>query len=228
MKRVWFTFKIIESILGLCCLGYHARGFLNITYIQSHYTYVAVFGGFSLMAMFGCLSICLKEPVSALREGLLNCIAAIAFILVSLNSMYHAEKDFHLMYLSADVADDIEEEHLEEVELTQPPHPFFKYSKAQSVAALCCGSLFLLHAILAFDLSWSGGGESFEVSDDDDEIDEGSIAEEGDKVQLRLPYYVFGKKVHEWLNHYEWFNSLADVTVNNKNNEQELKEVHFR
>ncbi|XP_065364775.1 uncharacterized protein LOC135957876 [Calliphora vicina] len=221
MKRVWFIFKIIESILGLCCLGYHARGFLNITYIQDHYTYVAVFGGFSLMAMFGCLSICLKEPVSALREGLFNIIAAIAFILVSMNSMYHAEKDFHLMYLSADVIDDIEEEHLEEVELTEQPHPFFKYSKAQSVAALCCGSLFLLHAILAFDLALIDSSDETLEDDSEDEYEE-SKAEEGGKGQ-RLPFYVFGKNVHEWLNRYEWFNTLADAANINK---EELMEVN--
>ncbi|KAM7347532.1 uncharacterized protein ACRADG_007100 [Cochliomyia hominivorax] len=219
MKRIWFTFKIIESILGLCCLGYHARGFLNISNIQDHYTYVAVFGGFTLMAMFGCLSICLKEPVSAVREGILNTMAALAFILVSMNSMYHAEKDFHLMYLSTDATSNVKEEHLQEVELTQPPHPFFKYSKAQSVSALCCGSLFLLHAILAFDLAITGTDERTEDSDEESSVEEENIYGE------RLTYYVFGKKTHEWLNRYEWFNTLADVTIEIKK-EEELAEIN--
>lgn len=224
MKRVWFLFKVIESILGLCCLGYHARGFLNINYIQDHYTYVAVFGGFTLMAMFGCLSICLKEPVSALREGTLNSIAAIAFILVSLNSMYHAEKDFHLMYLSADTSFHIEEEHLEEEELTEQPHPFFKYSKAQSVAALCCGSLFLLHAILAFDLAMSISDERFQgESDQESNADEDNFSDGGIGVES-LPFYVFGKQIHKWLNRYEWFNILSDKTVE-VNSPQQLADI---
>lgn len=221
MKRVWFIFKIIESVLGLCCLGYHARGFLNINHIHQHYTYVAAFGGFSLMAMFGCLSICLKESVSPLREGALNIFAASAFILVSLNSMYHAEKDFHLMYLSADVSEVIEEEHLEEMELTEPPHPFFKYSKAQSVAALCCGCLFLLHAILAFDLAMIDSDELSEISDDYDE----SVEDQEVSGQQRMPFYVFGKQVHGWLNQFEWFSTLADVP--NSNKDEELVEVGF-
>ena len=197
MRRIWFTFKIFEVMLGLSCLGYHARGFLSITNIQDHYAYVAVFAGFTLMAMFGCISICLKETVSPVREGCLNMFAAIAFISVSINSMYHAEKDYYLMYLTAET---IETEALEELEISDQPHPFFKYSKAQSIAALCCGSLFLLHAVFALDFAITAEDESSE-SDEEDEYN---------KYAENLTYYVFTKKVHEWLNHFEWFHTMAD------------------
>lgn len=205
MKRVWFTFKILEVILSLCCLGYHTRGFLNINYIQDHYTYVAVFGGFSLISMFGCLSICMKATVHPLREAVLNLIAAIAFISVSMNSMYHAEKDFYLMYLSAGIEDDIEEEQHVVEDLIEQPRPFFKYSKAQSVAALCCGSIYLLHAILAFDVAMLRNDTTVA----DSVVDDASGGESNNDQRLKL--YVFGKRVHNWLDKFKWFSSIADV-----------------
>ena len=202
MRRVWLTFKIFEVILGLFCLGYHTRGFLNILNIQDHYAYVAVFAGFTLMAMFGCLSICSKQAVSPFREGCLNMFAAISFLLISLDSMFRAERDFYLIYLSSSVL----AETREELEITRPPHSFFKYSKAQSIAALCGGSLFLLHAILAFDFAWvSIEGMS---SDSDDEDEEN--AEDAEYAE-HLVFYVFSKPVHQWLNHFEWFHTLADA-----------------
>ena len=204
MRRVWFTFKIFEVILGLFCLGYHARGFLNIGNIQDHYIYVAIFAGFTLMAMFGCLSICSKEDVSPFREGCLNMFAAISFISISLDSMFHAEKDFYLTYLSAQV----HAETLEEFEITKPPHSFFKYSKAQSIAALCGGSLFLLHAILAFDFAMVNIEGMSSSDSDEDENDEN--AEDAEYAE-HLLFYVFSKGVHQWLNHFEWFHTLADA-----------------
>lgn len=207
MKRVWFVYKIIESMLGLCCLGYHACGFLKINYIQDHYVYVAVFGGFPLMSMFGCLSICLKESVSPLREALWSTMAACVYILVSINSMYHAEKDFHLMYLSADIRHNVEGDYQEIDDLSEEPHSFFKYSKAQSVAALICGCFYWLHAILAFDVGMAKVEETnyFEDNESDDV----------ESIQ-HLPFYVFGKIVHVWLNKFQWFSSLADATNDEK------------
>lgn len=202
MRRVWFTFKLFETLLGLFCLGCHARGFLSITNTQDHYLYVAVFAGFTLMAMFGCISICLKESVSAFREGCLNIFAAISFILTSLDSMYHAEKDFYLMYLATEV----EAETLEQFEVSEKPHPFFKYSKAQSVAALCCGSLFLLHAVLALDFAMVSVQEISSSSSESDE-------EQDDKYAEDLIFYVFSKRVHQWLNRFEWFYTLADAPI---------------
>ena len=206
MRRVWFTFKFFEVILGLSCLGYHARGFLNIGNTQDHYVYVAIFAGFTLMAMFGCVSICLKESVSPLREGCLNMFAAIAFISVSINCMYHAEKDYYLTYLSTEV----EAEALEELEISDQPHPFFKYSKKQSIAALCCGSLFLLHAVFALDFAMITAEEESSESDEEDEHN---------KYAENMIFYVFTKRLHEWLNHFEWFHTLADAPIERKRTE---------
>ena len=118
--------------------------------------------------------------------------------------MFRAERDFYLMYLSANV----HAETREELEISKPPHSFFWYSKAQSIAALCGGSLFLLHAILAFDFAMvSIEGMSSSESDEDEDDENAEDAEYAE----HLLFYVFSKGVHQWLNHFEWFHTLADA-----------------
>lgn len=147
------------------------------------------------MAMFGCLSICLKERVHPLWEGSINLLAAISFFGVSMNSMFHAEKDFYLTYLATDLNDEIEE-----------PYPFFKHSKAQSIAALCCGCIFLLHSVLAFDVALDDADDT--SPRENRESREHNNGTTSDDNQLHL--YVCGKILHEWLEKREWFHDLSD------------------
>ncbi|XP_061393192.1 uncharacterized protein LOC133328666 [Musca vetustissima] len=202
MQRVSFLFKFMESILCLICLTYHSRGFLSVNFVQSHYIYCLVFGGFTLMAMCGCLSICLKETnnTNPWWEVVLNVLAAVCFFGVSLDSMYHAEKDFYLTYLISQQQDyeDDDDENVDE------PHSFFKYSKVQSIAALYCGSLFLLHSIIAFDFALHQ--QQQRGNDEDDSMDDANFDDPEDSSQLEL--YVCGKVVHKWLEKYDWFKKL--------------------
>lgn len=202
MKRVWFILKFLESLLGLICLGYHTRGFLNVDYVQSHYTYCCIFGGFTLMAMFGCLNVVLKETIHPVWEVGLNLLAAVCMIGVSIDSMFHAEKDFYLMYLSASMHDYDDDDDDDTAEEHEKPHPFFKYSKGQSIAALCCGSLFLLHFVFAFDFAIHKDASSLDSETSDEEEDENQGISDG------LKLYVCGKVVHKWLEKFEWFKSL--------------------
>ncbi|XP_005182842.2 uncharacterized protein LOC101889981 [Musca domestica] len=194
MQKVNFLFKIMEIILGLICLGYHTSGFLNVDFVQTHYTYCCIFGGFTLMAMYGCLAICLQESESVHPwwEGGINLLAAVCFIAVSVDSMFHAEKDFYLTYLISR-----QDEHDEKEE----PHPFFKYSKAQSIAALYCGCLFLLHSIIAFDFALH---QQRRNENDVTMDDANSDNSEDSKIEL----YVCGKAVHKRLEKYDWFKKL--------------------
>ncbi|XP_013113194.2 uncharacterized protein LOC106091268 [Stomoxys calcitrans] len=194
MNSVWLLFKLLEALLGIICLGYHTRGFLNVDFVQSHYTYCCVFGGATLIPMFGCIRICLRDTIHPFCEGVINLLAALFLFGVSLNSMFHAEKDFYLVYLSSmDIG--VNEE---------PPHPFFKYSKAQSISALCCGCLFLLHSVFAFDLTLNKAEDSQTDDDSDESDDEGS----GDSRVTPTHLYVCGKFVHKWLKRYDWFKRL--------------------
>ncbi|XP_075156662.1 uncharacterized protein LOC142229949 [Haematobia irritans] len=192
MNSVWLVFKLFETLFGLICLGYHTRGFLNIDFVQSHYTYCFIFGGTTLMSMFGSIAICLKETSHPLWEGGMNSMAALCLFGVSLDSMFHAEKDFYLTYLAS----------MENID-DDPPYPFFKHSKVQSIAALCSGCLYLLHSILAFDLCFAEDADRGNVGASDcREEDSG----ENGIVHQRL--YVCGKGVHKWLEKYEWFTKL--------------------
>ncbi|XP_073833921.1 uncharacterized protein [Musca autumnalis] len=203
MQKVSFLFKLIETILGLTCLGYHTRGFLNVEFVQSHYVYCCIFGGFTLMAMYGCVAICLKgmKASNPWWEAVTNLLAAVCFLGVSLDSMFHAEKDFYLTYLIAqnDYYDDANDEEEEE------SHPFFKYSKAQSIAALYCGSLFLLHSIIAFDFAFH---QEHHDDDDVDTTDEAESFNSNEDSSQQIELYVCGKVVHKWLEKYDWFKKL--------------------
>ncbi|XP_037916892.1 uncharacterized protein LOC119655194 isoform X2 [Hermetia illucens] len=91
---------------------------------------------FTLVSIFSMAMICFHIDVHLIIQAAVNGIAAACFIIGSIVSMYHAENDFHLMYLS-----DVEESE----------HEFFVICKTQSIVSLITGLAFMLHATFTVD-----------------------------------------------------------------------------
>lgn len=79
----------------------------------------------------------LKSRISVLMEAIQAFLTFVLFILAALISMYFAEKDPHLQYLT----------NREEWE-----HKYFKLCRLQSVISLATGFMFLVHGTLMADV----------------------------------------------------------------------------
>uniref|UniRef100_A0A182PTT8 DUF7775 domain-containing protein n=1 Tax=Anopheles epiroticus TaxID=199890 RepID=A0A182PTT8_9DIPT len=80
-------------------------------------------------------------------EAIVSGAAFLLFVVSAFVSMFHAEKDIHLQYLT-----DEEEWY----------HPFFVYCRLQSLGATITAQMFLVHCSLSLDLAglldrWFGG-----------------------------------------------------------------------
>ncbi|XP_061394360.1 uncharacterized protein LOC133329917 [Musca vetustissima] len=179
MQQVWFLFKFLETILSAICLSLHLMGVRqDVEPIPHVIIYCGTYFGFTLMSLFGGLGILLGRPAKPLMEVIINGTGALMFVLASLLTMYHAERDFHLMYLS-----DFEE----------PQHGFFRHCKQQSVASLATGLLFLLHCVFAVDLCWIRQPTM-------------SIFEDENEAALQpLRLYFISSSVEKYLRQFEWF-----------------------
>ena len=190
MDEVWLLFKFIEFILNIVCTCFHIRGFLFTSEPQPHNLFFCgTFAAFTMITLFGMVEICLSPKALPINmEAVINGCGAVMFIVASMLSMCYAENDFHLMYLS-----DIEEmEHL-----------FFYYCKAQSVSALACGILHMLHAFYAVDAL-------IPVKQDTAQVFQVIMQDSEEDVSGKLRLYFFGQSVHNTLLKYKWFRWLAE------------------
>lgn len=179
MRSVWFAFKLFEGSLGCVCMGIQIEGFLNVAVSQDLYLYITIFSVFTCTSFFGCLNICMENDPVLMREIIWSSLASFGYIVTAVTSMYHAEKDLYLLYLSD----------LEIIE-DQMEHQFFGYSKTQSICAIVTSVLYLLHAVLAADMLIS-------------EIAVTKAEEDEEKKKLIL--YLCGSKIHNHFLRHKWF-----------------------
>ncbi|XP_018792436.1 PREDICTED: uncharacterized protein LOC108971069 [Bactrocera latifrons] len=179
MRSVWFAFKLFEGCLGCLCMGIQIEGFLNVAVSQDLYLYITVFSVFTCTSFFGCLNICMENDPVLLREIIWSSFASFSYIITGITTMYHAEKDLYLMYLSD----------LEIIE-DEMGHQFFGYSKTQTILAIVTSVVYLLHAVLAGDMLIS-------------ETAVAKAAEGEEKKKLLL--YLGGMKIHNRLLKLKWF-----------------------
>lgn len=183
MQVVWLLFKFIEFVLGAICLGLHVNGVGDELEPMPHIVfYCGTFFGFTLIAIIGVLSILLRRPTTPIVEVIVNALGALAFIIASVVGMYHAEIDFHLMYLS-----DFEE----------PNHPFFRNCKQQSIASLSAGLVYLLHCIFAVDMACVKG--------------HGMVDAKNAEAVKPMRLYFICKPIHRKLEDIRWFRIYADM-----------------
>lgn len=128
------------KICCLICAGLHIQGFLHYPEPFPHeMLFCGLYASYFLISFYsflflykGCCG--LNYTVEAIVSG----AAFLLFVVSAFVSMYHAEKDIHLQYLT-----DEEEWY----------HPFFVYCRLQSLGATITAQMFLVHCSLALDLA---------------------------------------------------------------------------
>ncbi|XP_067635724.1 uncharacterized protein [Eurosta solidaginis] len=186
MRSIWFTFKFVEGCLGCLCMGIQIEGFLNVEVSQDLYLYITVFSIFTCVSFFGCIDICMNNDPTMLREAIWNGIVCLGYIITAITTLYHAEKDLYLIYLSG--LDIIEDEAV---------HPFFRYSKAQAIIAIVTGVVHMLHSVLTTDVLFS---------------DLAAIkAEEEGREHTRFRLYLGGIWIHTRLLRLKWFRRFEGI-----------------
>ncbi|XP_017482411.1 PREDICTED: uncharacterized protein LOC108371373 [Rhagoletis zephyria] len=193
MQEIWCFFKLLEVLLGIGCLTFHVLGFVQTDPLPHNLFYCGTFASFTVYSLLGILNICCGRGRNEIMEAIPTTLGALAHFGASLLSMYHAENDFQLLFLS-----DFEE----------PRHPFFFYCKAQSIAALATGGMYMLHATFAFDALFIRP----EPQRPEEGMEDVEIEEEIEMVPRHrrpIEMFVLGRLVHTKLMSFKWFQMIA-------------------
>lgn len=169
--------------MGCLCMGIQIEGFLNVAVSQDLYLYITVFSVFTCTSFFGCMNICMENEPVLKREVIWNGFASFGYFITAVTTMYHAEKDLYLMYLSAKV----------EIIEAEMGHQFFGYSKTQAIVAIVTCVVHLMHAVLAADILITDLAEAKEAPEE--------LGEE----RKKLVFYLGGAKIHNRLLKLKWF-----------------------
>lgn len=200
MQHVWFLFKFLEVIMGCVCLSFHIISLDELEPLPHVVFYCGTFFGYTMISFFGTIGILLGRGPKPFMEAITNGLAATMFTLASMLSMYHAENDYHLMYLS-----DFEE----------PLHKYFYHCKSQSIASLAGAFLYLLHSMYAFDVVCI---TKRQVNIFEDEHEEA-------RQPIRL--YFISESIELYLEGFSWFRrySIGDLS---KTSDYSLPTQHRR
>ncbi|XP_039493360.1 uncharacterized protein LOC120452944 [Drosophila santomea] len=197
LRPVLFVFYTLETVLNMFCMCYHVTGFQVIKVhrfswdaVAIHYIYLLTFTFFSMVTLLQSVSICTGNTPSVRLEIWKSSAAAIAFVLISLTTMWDAERQFYVFFLSSDVHENPVNQYLEDV----PMHPFFFYLRGQSISSLACGVLYLLHATIMIDVKLTNDRNQGESKG----------------TYMPIPLFVLGKFIHRKLSEYEWFREYCE------------------
>ncbi|KAH8247675.1 hypothetical protein KR038_007948, partial [Drosophila bunnanda] len=191
VRPVLFILYTFESLFILLCLRYHISGFqtthMNLFGKEEqfiHFCYLSVFYVFLVITLFQSISICTGQIPIITVEVIKSISATIAFLFVSLATMWDAERQFFMF-----TTDPHLENRRGKFITLKPAHPFFVHMRSQAISALACASLYLLHACLMID---------YKMTTDQRE----------DKY-MPMSLFVFGRWVHNKLEEYDWFQEFA-------------------
>lgn len=196
MRPVLFVFYTLETVFNMFCMGYHITGFQAIQMNMFgweeqalHYFYLLTFYGFMVLTLFQSVNLCTGRTPTITSELFKSTAASIAFVGISLTTMWDAERQYHMF--------DLEEEEPAPGKFIEhkPVHPFFLYMRGQSISSLACGVLYLLHACLMLDFKLTN--------------------KRGSDGYMPIPMFVFGRWVHTKLEKYQWFRefSLNEISL---------------
>uniref|UniRef100_A0A182WM10 DUF7775 domain-containing protein n=1 Tax=Anopheles minimus TaxID=112268 RepID=A0A182WM10_9DIPT len=148
-KQAFLGMKLVETICCLICAGLHIQGFLHYPEPFPHeMLFCGLYASYFLISFYSMLFQYMDcFPLNYTVEAIVSGAAFLLFVVSAFVSMYHAETDIHLQYLT-----DEEEWY----------HPFFVYCRLQSLGATITAQMFLVHCSLALDLAglldrWFGG-----------------------------------------------------------------------
>lgn len=136
MKELSFLFRSFEVVMGMTCFAFHIKGVLIEEQMKHIMIFCGTYFGFSYCALILNIGMFFKNYIPVFLEIFITLLAAVSFILSSILSMYFAEGDTHLMFLSPE---------------EESNHPFFSVAKFQSTGSLVTGLFYLLHFLIAAD-----------------------------------------------------------------------------
>ncbi|XP_055693224.1 uncharacterized protein LOC129795766, partial [Lutzomyia longipalpis] len=120
------------------CLVIHILGFLYKHEPLPHqFIFCGTFFGAFLVSLIGAMSILIRYELSIVSEIFLCGFFFVLFLITAIVSMFNAEQDVHLLFLT-----DSEE----------ADHKFFRISCLQSLMGLITALTFLLHCTFCLDL----------------------------------------------------------------------------
>ncbi|XP_030573956.1 uncharacterized protein LOC115772121 [Drosophila novamexicana] len=195
LRPISFLFYTLETIFNMFCLAYHITGFMAVdmhmlTWDRQifHYVYLMTFYVFMVITLFQSINICSGHNPTFCMEILKSCLASLGFTMISILSMWDAERDAHLMYTGKEPVEGVYEK-------DKPVHPFAFYLLSQSIASLACGVLYMLHATILIDIKITAAHQG--------------LTEGANSALVPIELYVLGKYVQSWLENYEWFNAFC-------------------
>jgi len=197
LRPVLFLFYTLETVFNMFCMGYHISGFQAVNLLDLgpdgqtiHYLYLVVFYGFMVLTPFQSVAICTGHTPNVLLEIYKASAGAVAFILISLTTMWDAERQSYLFFATI-VAHDHDEHAYSEFREDLPNHPFFQFMRGQSISSLACGLIYMLHAAILIDVKLTSRFN-----------DHGRHAP--------IPLFVLGRAFHQKLNSYQWFREFCE------------------
>ncbi|KAH8307895.1 hypothetical protein KR059_001906, partial [Drosophila kikkawai] len=193
LRPVLFVFYTLETVLNMLCMGFHVTGFQAIQLDQFGWEeqamasfYLVIFYVFMALTLFQSINICTGHTPTITLELIKTSAATVAFLAVSLGTMWDAERQFYMF------GHDPEQEHSSTKYINyEPVHPFFVYMRSQSISALACSVLYLLHTCLMFDYKLTQKRAN------------------SDESYMPISLFVFGRWVHTKLETYEWFKEFS-------------------
>jgi len=200
LRPVLFVFYTLETVFNMFCMGYHISGFMTIALdpytwdVRAfHYFYLVTFYVFMVLTLFQSVNICTGHTPTVCMEIWKASSAAFVFTLISLTSMWDAERQFHMFITQKDPHIQHKDDYADLAE-DPPVHPVFHFLRGQSISSLACGMLYLLHATIMIDVKLTT------------DLNRGKV--KGD--YMPIPLFVLGRVVHARLNTYQWFRDFCE------------------
>ncbi|KAH8295030.1 hypothetical protein KR018_005935 [Drosophila ironensis] len=200
IRPVLFLFYLVETVINLIIMHFHLTGFIfmDLEYLPlfdelTHYFYLLCFYTFTVLTMFASVAVCTGNRTSIMEEVIRPLAGFFIYMICSLMTLADAELDYYLMHSSSYTKNSTLPQ--------QPAHPYMKHMRAQALASLVGGIVYLLHGLIALDVL---------LSHEDSDSEAGSSSDDharGDYVPVRL--YVLGSRVEEWLEQYQWFRDFT-------------------
>lgn len=187
VRPALFLFYTLETILNMICIGYHITGFQPLEWKgqEVHYVCLLIFNIFMVMNFFQSIAICTGRVPNVLMEIWKASVAAFAFILISFLTMWDVEQQFSVFFVRS--SEQVRGEHKE----LPPVHPIIRYKTGQSICSLFCGLIYMLHAVIMFDVRLTS-----------------KLIVSGSR-HLPIPLFVLGRAFHRKIYAYEWFKEFC-------------------
>ncbi|EDW81022.1 uncharacterized protein Dwil_GK19182 [Drosophila willistoni] len=201
MRPFLFFFYMLETIMNIILMGYHVQGFLAIPAVfegfilVEKYLYLIMFYVLTVLTLFASINVCSGNTPYIWNEINRCAVGAIGYIIISIMTMRDAENELWVVL---------------DNEAEKPTHPFYMFMRGQSICALLCGIIYLLHFTIVLDFLLSKSDEDQIITDYD--LDKDDVEDDAASNDLIMPVklYVLGEWFERRLAKYEWFEDFVD------------------